>query len=68
MYAEMFSVCIALSRNFIDKSLAIFKKSQNESPNGEKKITSEQDSRHDMKFLTRYLIKVFAMIILKKLK
>ena len=68
MHAEMLSVCIALSRNFIDKSLAIFKKSQNESPNGEKKITSEQDSRHDMKFLTRYLIKVFAMIILKKLK
>ena len=68
MYAEMLSVCIALSHNFTDKSLAIFKKSQNESPNGEKKITSEQDSRHDMKFLTRYLIKVFAMIILKKLK
>ena len=68
MYAEMLSVCIALSHNFTDKSLAIFKKSQNESPNGEKKITSEQDSRHDMKFLTRYLIKVFAMIILKQLK
>ena len=68
MYAEMLSVCIALSHNLTDKSLAIFKKSQNESPNGEKKTTSEQDSRHDMKFLTRYLIKVFAMIILKQLK
>ena len=40
--------CIA--HNFTDKSLAFFKKSQNESPNGEKKITSEQPSRHDMKF------------------
>ena len=50
MYAEMLSVCIALSHNLTDKSLAIYKKSQNESPNGEKKITSEQTSRHDMKF------------------
>lgn len=36
MYAEMLSVCIALSHNLTDKSLAIYKKSQNESPNGEK--------------------------------
>ena len=50
MYAEMLSDCIALSHNLTDKSLAIYKKSQNESPNGEKKITSEQASRHDMKF------------------
>ena len=49
MYAEMLSVCIALSHKLTDKSLAIYKKSQNESPNGEKKITSEQASRHDMK-------------------
>ena len=64
----MLNVCIAFSHNFTDKSLAIFKNSQNESPNSEKKMTSEQASRHDMKFLTRYLIKVIAIIILKQLK
>ena len=48
MYAEMLSDCIALSHNLTDKSLAIYKKSQNESPNGEKKITSEQARLLDM--------------------
>lgn len=65
MYTEMLSICMALSYNFTDKSLAIFKKSQNESPNVEKKIASEEASKHGMKFLTRFPIKVIAMIILK---
>ena len=68
MYTEMLSICIALSYNFTVKSLAIFNKSQNESQNVEKKTASEQASRHDMKFLTRFAIKVIAMIILKQLK
>lgn len=64
----MLNMCIALPYNFTVKSLAIFNKSQNESPNVEKKIASEQPSRHDMKFLTRFAIKVIAKIILKQLK
>ena len=64
MYTEILSICIALSYNFTVKSWAIFNKSQNV----EKKTASEQASRHDTKFFTRFAAKVIAMIILKQLK
>ena len=64
----MLSICIALSHNFTVKSLAFFNKSHNESPNVKKKTASEQASRHDMKFITRYAIEVITIIILKQLK
>ena len=64
----MLSICNALSHNFTVKSLAFFNKSHNESPNDAKRTASEQASRRDMKFLTRYATKVIRTLVIFEYK